>query len=404
MLFAINKKLLKKFKLTMLLIAFFFTRVNCNVVKNVFYIEKIIIQQGDTLIRKLHDNSRLSHNDSKIIIKNLNNVINLNQCIPGDFYEIIFDCKTNIWKEFSYYLLRNNKEYYSVVNNTDNNKIKVEQREYETEISVFQHQGKIKSTIWKEMSLQNIPSNIIITFSDIFAWEIDFVTDVKEGDTFKVLYEIEYLNKKNVVLSSKIIAAQYNTSSKTYNAFYFSPLNNTENGDYFDEDGKSLKSTFLKAPLQFSRISSFFTKKRMHPILKYVRPHLGIDYAAPLGTPVSAIGPGIITKLSNTGDFGNLIVIKHFNGYETYYGHLLKFEDGLKNGDRVRQGQVIGYVGMTGLATGPHLDFRIKRNGIFLNFLKIKQISNIVLSNEEKQKFYAQVKNLIANFENCYYH
>jgi murein DD-endopeptidase MepM/ murein hydrolase activator NlpD len=399
---AIKKVLINKFILfNMLLIAFFFTLVNYNTLNAVCNIERTVIQQGDTLIKKLND-SKLSQEDSKLIIKNLQNALNLNQCIPGDFYEITFDYKTNNWQEFSYYSLRNNKEYYSITNNIDSSKIKTEQREYETEISTFQQQGMITSSLWAEMSLQNIPSNIIITFSDIFAWKVDLVTEARKGDTFKILYEIEYLNKKNVVLSSKIIAAQYNTASNTYNAFYFDTQNknyNTDNDCYFDETGKSVKSTFLKAPLQFSRISSFFTKKRMHPILKYVRPHLGIDYAAPLGTPVSAIGPGIVAQLSNNGDFGNLIVIKHFNGYESYYGHLLKFEDNLKNGDRVTQGQIIGYVGMTGLATGPHLDFRIKRDGIFLNFLKIKQIPNIILTNEEKQDFYNKIKSMIASFD-----
>ncbi|MDR0915153.1 MAG: M23 family metallopeptidase [Endomicrobium sp.] len=394
---AIKKKLTYKLKLTTLVIAFFLILVNHKIGNAICNVEKFVIQYGDTLLGKL-SNSKLSKEDIKLIIRKFQGVINLNQCIPGDFCEIIFDCKTNHWKEFTYYSLRNNKEYYSLLNNA--NKINVEQREYETEVTIFQQQGTIKSSLWSEMSLHNVPSNIIIAFADIFAWKMDFVTDTKKGDTFKVIYAIEYLKKRYVILSSRIVAAQYKTSTQTYNAFYFDTKHNVDNSTYFDETGQSLKSTFLKAPLQFSRISSFFTKKRMHPILKYVRPHLGIDYAAPIGTPVSAIGPGIVIKLSNTGDFGNLIVIKHFNGYETYYGHLLKFETNLKNGDRVIEGQIIGYVGMTGLATGPHLDFRIKKHGTFLNFLKIKQIPNVILTNEEKKYFYSKIKDIIAIFDN----
>ncbi|MDR0890528.1 MAG: M23 family metallopeptidase [Endomicrobium sp.] len=392
-----------KYKLyIVLLIAFFFLPVNLsNIAYATYYTEKNIIQRGDTLLNALNNNSKLSESDVKLIVKNIQSILNVDQCIPGDFYEIILDSMTNTWKEFAYYPLRNNKEYYLLINDT--NQIRIEQKEYEIELSTFYQKGTVTSSLWAEMKLQNIPSDIILAFADIFAWKLDFVTSSKKGDTFQIFYEIEYLNKKNVILSSKILAAQYNTSNKTYNAFYFNNKQYTndftELGNYFDETGESLQLAFLKAPLQFSRISSFFSKKRLHPILKYIRPHLGIDYAAPLGTPVSAIGNGIILRLSTHGDFGNLIVIKHLNGYETYYGHLLKFENGLKKGDKVNQGQIIGYVGMTGLATGPHLDFRIKKNGNFLNFLKIKQMSNIILTNEEKQDFYNQIKSIIANFD-----
>ena len=141
-------------------------------------------------------------------------------------------------------------------------------------------------------------------FTDIFAWQIDFLTDTKQGDIFKLMYEVEYIAKKNKKLTSRIIVAQYQTPSRTYNAFYFK----TKEGEdgYFDENGKSVKSTFLKAPLQFRRISSIFTTSRVHPILKYARPHLGIDYAAPKGTPVSSVGNGTIAKAQCSGGFGKI--------------------------------------------------------------------------------------------------
>jgi murein DD-endopeptidase MepM/ murein hydrolase activator NlpD len=133
----------------------------------------------------------------------------------------------------------------------------------------------------------------------------------------------------------------------------------------------------------------------MHPILKYARPHLGIDYAAPSGTPVSAVGDGTVIKAQYSNGFGNLVIIKHSNGYETYYGHLLKYGKGIRKGTRVRQGQIIGYVGMTGLATGPHLDFRISLNGKFFNFLRMKQPPATTLTGENKREFEEKTQNIL---------
>ncbi|MDR2251846.1 MAG: M23 family metallopeptidase, partial [Endomicrobium sp.] len=234
--------------------------------------------------------------------------------------------------------------------------------------------------------------DVIRAFADIFAWQMDFLTDTRQGDSFKIVYEIENVKKRETKLSSRVIAAEYKTSSNSYKAFYFKTKNGTEG--YFDEKGKSVKSAFLKAPLQFSRISSFFTEKRFHPILKITRPHLGIDYAAPSGTPVSSIGGGIVLKAHYSGGFGNLVIIKHANGYETYYGHLSKYAKGIKAGSKVKQGQVIGYVGMTGLATGPHLDFRIKLNGKFFDYLKMKQSPSIALSGIDKINFENNIKDI----------
>ncbi|MDR3256212.1 MAG: M23 family metallopeptidase [Endomicrobium sp.] len=352
-------------------------------------IEKIIIKKGDIFALTLND-TKLSAKDSSDIIKELKKVVNINRCMPGDFYEILYDFKTGEWTDFCYY--PSGASYYSITKSSDN-VIKVEKKEFEIILSEFKEQGTITSSLWTAMSSQNISPGIILSFADIFAWQIDFLTDTKQGDAFKVIYEIKQISKNNAILSSKIIAAQYKTSSKTYNAFYFK-TKNAGNG-YFDENGKSVKSAFLKAPLQFRRISSSFTTSRIHPILKYARPHLGIDYAAPSGTPVSSIGDGMVTKAHYSGGFGNLVIIKHSNGYETYYGHLSKYAKGIRKGARVNQGQVIGYVGMTGLATGPHLDFRIKLNGKFFNFLTMKQPPTTKLTGENKKEFGEQTQNLL---------
>jgi len=358
--------------------------------------EKVTIKQGDILTSTL-SNTRLSSKDSLEIIKELKKLLNVNHCMPGDFYEILYDSKTGKWKDFRYY--PPGVSYYLITKISNNNRIKIEKKKLATATKNRKAQGTIYSSLWAAMTSKNVPLKIIHSFADIFAWKIDFLTDTKQGDSFKIIYEVKEVNKKNTKLPLKIIAAQYKTSSKTYNAFYFK-TKNSKNGNYYNENAKSLRSAFLKSPLQFRIISSYFTTSRFHPILKYSRPHLGIDYAAPKGTPVSSVGDGIIIKAQyDKGGFGNLVIIKHVNGYETYYGHLSKYGKDIKKGAKVVQGQTIGYVGSTGLATGPHLDFRIKHNGEFFNFLKMKRPFQTTLTKEDKKNFKEKIQSFLNEFE-----
>jgi murein DD-endopeptidase MepM/ murein hydrolase activator NlpD len=356
-------------------------------------IEKVVIQKGDVLALTLNK-TKLSSEDSSNILRALKKLVNIAKCIPGDFYEIVYDELTGEWSNFNYY--PSGIFYYEIFKSSES-EITTKKKRFETSIVKYEKEGTIESSLWVTMVSYGIPSDVIRAFADIFAWQIDFLTDTKQGDSFKIIYETESVKKREIKLSSRVIAAEYKTSSDSYKAFYFK----TKNGVpcYFDEKGKSIKSAFLKAPIQFSRsrISSFFTEKRFHPILKITRPHLGIDYAAPSGTPVSSIGDGIVLKAQYSGGFGDLVIIKHANGYETYYGHLSKYAKGIKSGNKVKQGQVIGYVGMTGLATGPHLDFRIKLNNKFFNYLKMKQSPSIVLSGEDKINFENNIKNIFNN-------
>jgi murein DD-endopeptidase MepM/ murein hydrolase activator NlpD len=353
-------------------------------------IEKVVIKKGDVLALTLNE-TKLSNKDSSNILRELKKLINIAKCLPEDFYEIVYDELTGDWTNFYYYPL--GTTFYYKISKSSQSVITAEKKRLETNIVKYGKEAIIESSLWSAMASHGIPANVIRTFADIFAWQMDFLTDTKQGDSFKVIYEVENDKKRKTKLSSRVIAAEYKTSSSSYKAFYFKTKNGTEG--YFDEKGKSVKSAFLKAPLQFSRISSFFTEKRFHPILKITRPHLGIDYATPLGTPVSSIGDGTVLKAQYSGGFGNLIIIKHANGYETYYGHLSKYAKGIKAGVKVKQGKVIGYVGMTGLATGPHLDFRIKLNGKFFNYLKMKQSPCIILSGEDKINFENKIQNIL---------
>ncbi|MCG8700296.1 MAG: peptidoglycan DD-metalloendopeptidase family protein [Bacteroidales bacterium] len=229
--------------------------------------------------------------------------------------------------------------------------------------------GKIESSLWNALvGRQNDPM-LANELSEIFAWSIDFF-GLQENDSFSIVFDEKYVDTLYVGFAD-VHAAYFKHSGSD---FYAIPFVQDSSRSFFDENGKSLRKAFLKAPLKFSRISSRFSHSRLHPILKIRRPHHGVDYAAPSGTPVYAIGDGKIIKAArgyNNGA-GNMIKIRHNSVYTTAYIHLKGFAKGIKTGTYVKQGQLIGYVGSTGLSTGPHLDFRFYQNGKPIDPLKVK--------------------------------
>ncbi|RLC03623.1 MAG: peptidase M23 [Deltaproteobacteria bacterium] len=231
-------------------------------------------------------------------------------------------------------------------------------------------------------------SELAMKLSDIFAWDIDFIRDIQSGDQFKVLVEKRYQDGK-LAGYGKIKAAFFTNKGTLFKAFLHKDLNGVSG--YYDENGKSLQKAFLKAPLVFSRISSKFTKKRFHPIFKEYRPHPGVDYAAAKGTPIKTVGDGIITQIGYNKGMGNYINIRHSNGYTTGYNHMCKFARSMKKNKRILQGDIIGYVGMTGYATGPHLDFRMRKNGKLLDPLKHKSPSANPVNSGEMEQFLSKI-------------
>lgn len=230
-----------------------------------------------------------------------------------------------------------------------------------------QYSGIISSSLWNAMKDDGKDPNLILSMSDIFAWVIDFYGIQKE-DKFKVIYDELFVEGESIGIGT-IHAAWFDHVGKYYYAFRYEQDSVMQ---YFDEEGTSLRREFLKAPLQFRRISSHFSHNRLHPILRRYRAHHGVDYAAPSGTPVQTIGDGTVLEARYAGGAGNMVKIRHNSTYTTVYMHLRGFAKGIRAGVRVGQGELIGYVGSTGLSTGPHLDFRVYKNGTPINPLKLE--------------------------------
>ena len=227
----------------------------------------------------------------------------------------------------------------------------------------------ITSSLWNAIVEDKGDPALAAELADIYQWTIDFF-GIQKGDEFYAIYEKRYVEGKYIGLNS-IEASLFKHNGKNYYAFYYQQ-DSTKKGEYFDENGQSLRREFLKAPLNYSRISSKFTNSRYHPVLKIYRPHHGVDYAAPAGTPVYTIGNGKVIEKGYDKGGGNYLKIKHNSVYTTVYMHLKGFAAGIKKGSSVSQGQLIGYVGSTGLSTGPHLDFRVYKNGTPINPLSMQ--------------------------------
>ncbi|MGM0496569.1 MAG: peptidoglycan DD-metalloendopeptidase family protein [Bacteroidota bacterium] len=227
--------------------------------------------------------------------------------------------------------------------------------------------GKIEGSLWKTLRENNINPSLAIELSEIYAWNINFFR-LNKGDEFKVVYNEKYVDSTAIGIDD-IQTASFKHEGDT---FYAIPFEQDSTKSFFDLEGNSLRREFLKAPLRFSRISSGYSMSRMHPVLKYRRPHRGVDYAAPSGTPIQAIGDGKVIDKGYSKGAGYFLKIQHNSVYTTGYNHLSGYGKGIKKGKKVEQGEVIGYVGSTGYSTGPHLDFRFWKNGNPVNPLKVE--------------------------------
>ena len=256
--------------------------------------------------------------------------------------------------------------------------------------------GEIHSSLFAATDSANMPDAVAIQLADVFSTDIDFHRGLQRGDKFSVVYEAFFYNGE-MVKTGRILAAEFVNSGKVYQAVYFQgPYGH---GGYYTPDGKNLRKAFLRSPLEFSRITSGFTTARYHPILKEWRAHKGVDYGAPIGTHVKATADGVVNFAGKKNGYGNVIMLQHQGKYETVYGHLSGFSHGLHKGQRVSQGDVIGFVGMTGLATGPHLHYEFRVAGVQRNPLSLDLPTAIPVAANLKPQFERAVQPQIARLQ-----
>ncbi len=322
------------------------------------------LQAGDTLYESLIKEG-ISATEILSLQEKVKSVVDFSYLPVGSEYTLKYNPEGKV-TEFTY--KPNPIDIYHIdIPTSDSEDLKVTKEEVHTEVVWFE--GKIEYSLYESMMECADSPQLALQLAEIFAWQIDFLTECREGDTFNILVEKQY--RQDFFRWGKVLVARYKGEFLSeHTAILFEDP--TGHMDYYTEEGKSLRKAFLRAPLNYKYISSYFSKNRLHPILRIWRPHQAIDYAAPSGTPVSTVGDGTVIYAGWDSGYGNYVRIRHPNNYISAYGHLSRFAKGLENGVKVKQGEIIGYVGSTGLSTGPHLDFSISKNGEKVDFLKLK--------------------------------
>lgn len=285
-------------------------------------------------------------------------------------------------------------QYLLVYRDKDNYLTKIKERDMESHNQYVT--ATIKGSLYSTAKRMNISYKLIQQMVDIFNWEFDFAKEVRQGDQFSMVYNAFYIDD-SLVKTGEILAVIYESRGQVHQAVLH--VNADGSSNYYTPEGNSLKKAFSRYPLQFSHISSTFSLSRYHPVLHYRRAHKGVDLAAPIGTPIHATGDGRIEIIGRQNDYGNMIKLNHNKTYSTVYGHLLRFQKGLSRGDTVKRGQIIGYVGQSGLATGPHCHYEFHINHQPKNPTTIKLPMADPISSREKATFHAKTKQLIASLE-----
>jgi murein DD-endopeptidase MepM/ murein hydrolase activator NlpD len=351
-----------------------FDLVNGHIKRNGF-LSEILLKHGVTMQEIDQD------------LKNSRSVFDVRKIRSGNNY-ILF-CDRDSIARVRYLVYEHDPTTCYVFSFNDSLNITPFRKEIKSEIKYSS--GTIETSLWDAMINGGLHPALVGDLSEIFAWTVDFF-GLQKGDNFKVVYEEFFIDGKSLG-TGKIYAAQFNRTGSSITAI---PFIQDGKESFFDIAGNSLRKAFLKAPLQFSRISSHFSSARMHPILRIVRPHYGVDYAAPVGTPVHSIGDGRIISATDEGGAGKMVKIQHNSVYATGYLHLSRFGEGVSPGKFVKQGDIIGYVGTSGLSTGPHLDFRFYMNGSPVDPLKVDAPPVEPVSEENKGKF-EKIKTVILS-------
>ena len=256
--------------------------------------------------------------------------------------------------------------------------------------------GVINSSLFVDAEKAGLSNRMIMSLASIFGWDVDFALDIRQGDSFSVIYEERFLDGK-MIGEGNIIAAQFTNQGRLVTALRFTDSNGTSS--YYTPNGKSMRKAFLRTPVDFARISSRFNLKRKHPVLNRIRAHKGTDYAARTGTPIKASGDGKIIWRGTKGGFGRAVIIQHGSNITTLYAHMSKYRKGQRSGSRVKQGDIIGYVGQSGLASGPHLHYEFRLNGVHKNPMRVKFPNAAPIPKKERSAFKTVAATLMTQLE-----
>ncbi|MBN2756596.1 MAG: peptidoglycan DD-metalloendopeptidase family protein [Bacteroidales bacterium] len=345
-------------------------------------INKFIIDEGrikpNSSLSSLLGNLNITKINIQEIIEKASEVFDLKKIRTGNKYKVFYS--QDSLNDIKYLVYEQSFTDYVLFDFTDS--IEIFQKQKKVIIEKKSIVGIIESSLWNSIIESGGNPILAMELSDIYAWTIDFF-GLQKQDKFKIFYDEEFVDGKSIGIG-KINAAWFEHAD---NEYYAIPFYQDSTLSFFDLEGNSLKKAFLKAPLKYSRISSGFSNSRLHPILKIYRAHHGVDYSAPIGTPVSSIGDGVVIKANFSGGAGNYVKIKHNSIYTTGYMHLSKYGKGISIGKHVKQGDIIGYVGSTGLSTGAHLDFRVWKNGQNVNPLKLEAPPSEPVKEENKEAF-----------------
>ena len=315
------------------------------------------------------------------IKKQLIDKVNLNKLNTNHKIKFTLDQSKNIIKDFTFQL--SNKEKIYLKRNIDDNKFNKKILVTKLKKNTLYKENSIMQSLYKSATDQKIPANIIIEFARIYGFQVDFQRDIRKKDSFQIMYEVFKDDNGRTIETGEILFANLKLSGMDNSLYFF---NKEGSKGHYDKNGKSVKKALMKTPINGARLSSPFGMRK-HPIDGFNKMHKGTDFAAPTGTPIMASGDGVVKKAGWCGGGGNCVVIKHNSTYQTVYAHMSKFAKGIRSGVRVKQAQIIGYVGSTGKSTGPHLHYEVIVNGKKINSQKLKLPSGKILKGEERKKF-----------------
>ena len=355
----------------------------------VIYEDLLLIKEGQTFGQILN-NYEISNSVKSKILESLNSKVDLSKLNINTEIRITFTKENDLTEIKKISVLDKKNNHIKVIKKDDNYVV-----ETSSILSFTKHVLKevtIKDSLYKSAIDENIPPNIIMQFVNLYAFDVDFQREIRNGNKIKIFYEV-FLDSKHIVRQTgNIKFASLALRKDTYNLYRFTTDDNGKS-EYFDSEGKSAVKALMKTPINGAVLSSGYGMRK-HPILGYDRIHQGVDFAAPKGTPIMAAGTGFIEKIGMNGGAGNYIRIKHLNGYKTAYGHMSKFASGMKKGTKVTQGQTIGFVGSTGMSTGPHLHYEVIFNNKKINPMKMKLPSGRKLKGKILEDFEIYVADL----------